>query len=388
MRLLSGPSGNKSVIGIFGEQMTGEFVSDIALSFDTEINLTYDLKTSVTGDGAVSNADSFVICTSTSGTAEVSTIKSTRYRAGHTGVIRFTASFTGNGTGYVGGFSADTGFYVKRHGGRSFFGYRNGNKETEVPISGTIDAFNTDSIDYEKLNIFEIQYGYLGVASPILMFYAPGAGRVKIADIRTQGLLFSTHIKSPYFPVSMKSDGAMVVKSSSWAAGYIGTAFEVGQGRPFHFSNGGHTVAGTAITTIGNFRASETYNGNPTRKAARLVSFNFFVDSPGSGSGVVEFKIIKNATLSGTPSYTDVSAGNSIMQLDSTAAYDSGGIQSETSWVGYISANRSGGTGSTVIDASRVGLVAYPGDVFTITAQNVDGTSTVIVRTKFNWEEY
>lgn len=380
--------GNSPNIGVFGELQVGNAISDIDLSFDTEANTTYDLTTSVTGDGDVSLVSRTLTASSTSGTARVESKHTTRYRAGHTGYVRFTASFVGAGTGYAGGFDSTTGFFIKKVGTSTSFCYRNVSGDTCEAFYPVVEGFNTSTIDWTKLNIFEIEYAYLGVADSSLYIYASERGRTLLHRIHTQGRLTDTHISSPRFPVAVETSGAMTVKTASWNAGTFGPIVETGVGRPFHYASSGAVLSGTNKSTLANFRNMTTFNSLPNKKSARLISFEFFVDAPATGDGTVEFKIYRNATLSGTPSYTEVSAGNSIVEYDTTATYLSDGFGSLTKWVGYVGANKAGSASATIVDAAKMGLFAHHGDTFTVTAQNVAGNTGVTVRVAFNWEEF
>lgn len=377
--------GNKPNVGIFGETVVGYNISDINLLFSVEKNSTFDLAETVTGDGVISLNDSLLIVSSTTGTAKIVTRDVTRYRPGHTGIIQFTASFEGNGIGKAGGLDS---FYVKRAAGVSYFCYKHGANEFAYRIPNEIDGFNTNTLDWNSINIFEIEYGYLGVASPSLYTYPVGRGRTLLARIDTQGVIKGTHISDPKFPISFETSGAMTIKAASIAAGTYGNPFEPGIGRPFHFQSNGGALSTTVLKTLGNFYNPITFLGLTNRKVARLISFEFYVDIPASGTGTVEFRIFKNATLTGTPSYTAVSANNSIISVDTTAQYASGGFANITRWVSYVGANRGGSAAANVINAAQYGLIARPGDIFTITAQNVAGDTAVNVRAAFNWEEY
>jgi hypothetical protein len=381
--------GHTAVVDTFGQLTVAGVVPDVAVSFDSQLNTTYDVNTAVTGDGAATLNTQTAQVASTTGTARIESKARIRYRPGYGGIIRFTASFSGAGTGLAGGFTADTGFFVKRAANVSSFCYRNGATDTCEPIPDeTSDGFRTAAINWAKLNIFEIQFGYLGVANPELNIYTD-MGRVSIAEIDTINRLTSPHIASPNFPVAIYASGAMTVRSASWQGGTVGPEIVAGDGgRPFHFS-GTKTLSAATLATVANFKLDATRSAAVGNYEARLVQFEFHVDSPsGNNVGTVQFRIYKNATLAGVASYSAVSDGHSIVEYDTTATYSSGGIAAITSHVGWAGSGRSGNAQGKLEDASKLGLVGYPGDIFTITAQNVGtGTDNVVTRVSFNWEE-
>lgn len=387
---ISDGHGHSALVGIFGEVLSGQMVSDVQLSFSNELNTDYDVNTALTGDGAAALVGQTAQASSTTGTARIESKGKIRYRAGHTGIIRFTFSCTGSGTCYGGGFDSDAGFFLKVANGVDSFCYRNSSGDVCDPIlQENEDGFRTSTIDYSKLNIFEIKYGYLGVANPELSVYAD-SGIYRISEIHTQNRLTDAHSGAPVFPIAIETSGAATAKSASWQGGTLGHLFESGFGRPFQGNFTGTLAAAGALDTLVNFKNSTTRSDALTATDARLLTFRFFVDTPsGTNTGTVEFKIWKNATLSGAGSYTAVSDGNSIMEYDTSVDYSSGGTTRLVDWVLWTGSNKGGSTGGDVEDAEKIGLIASPGDVFTITAQNVGiGTDTVTWRLAFNWEEF
>lgn len=384
---LTNTTGAEPMIGPFGEVLMGHKMDDVVVSFEYPFyNTTYDLQSaSLTGDGAASVASSLLTVSSTTGTAKVSSKESVRYRPGHTGFIDMTASFSGAGTGYIGGFDASDGFIIRVINGALSVGYRRSGVDTFI-TAANFNGEDISALDLTKINIFRVIFGYLGVANPTFMVKL-GKWRV-IHQIPTENTLTTTHVGNPSFPVSVETSGAMSIKSASWNAGTINGSDTWGA-RFFEFGGSG-TLSSTNLLTLTNFRNKTTYKTVSNKVKASLLRYKFFVDSPVSGTGTVEFKITRNATLSGTPSYTDIDADNSVMEYDTTATYLSGGQNIFTDWVGYASgtapsAPTTGGDSSEV--AQSFGLYLLPGESATITAQNVDGTSNVTVRAVFNWIE-
>ncbi|HCU52903.1 MAG TPA: hypothetical protein DIC36_00995 [Gammaproteobacteria bacterium] len=387
--IITGPGSlNQATVGTFGEVLTGEMVSDVSLSFSKELNTSYDVTTTVTGDGAAVLSGQSAQVSSTTGTARIASRKSIRYRAGHTGIIRFTASFEGTGTGYAGAFDSGSGFLIKRAANLTTFCYRKTTDTCTGLVDSTASGYTPRAIDWSKLNIFEIQYGYLGVANPALFVYTD-KGRENIAVIYTQNRLTDAHSGKPKFPMAVETSGAMKVRTASWQGGTIGPSFMPGSGRPFHIAMNGGTLSAASLKTIANFKCSSTLAEGLEATESRLLYYTFFVDSPsGNNVGTVEFRIYRNATLSGTPSYSNVSSA-SLMQYDTTATYSSGGIHSSTTWVDWTGSVKGGSADGVINDADKSGLACRADDVFTITAQNVGlATDNVRVRLAFSWEEF
>ena len=187
--------------------------------------------------------------------------------------------------------------------------------------------------------------------------------------------------------MSASTSGAMALKTASWNAGVIGDGSPVG-GRYFPAVVTA-TLTGTAVATMGSFRNKTVYQATANKVKAKALKYSLHVDAPASGSGTVEFRIIKNATLSGAPSWVDIDTTNSVMEVDSAATYDSGGRDLIYQWVGYASG--AGGAakiaGEELAQVEQVGLFLYPGERVTITAQNVSGSENVTCRIAWNWIE-
>lgn len=140
------------------------------------------------------------------------------------------------------------------------------------------------------------------------------------------------------------------------------------------------------------FHNKTTYLTKPNKVSARLLSFALFVEPPGSGDGTVIFQFIGNPTLSGTPSYTDIDATNSVIEYDHTigtgasVTYVSGGRVALTEYVGYAGAAKGGAANLVVTDPEKLNLIIRPGGTFAILAKDTGGNG-VVVRIAFNWEE-
>lgn len=379
---------SEAVVGVFGELLIGHKVDDIVVTFKYPYyNTDFDMKTAVvTGDGAVAVSDSMLSVSSTTGTAQAETLNSVRYRAGHTGFIDFTSSFTGSGEGWAGGFDDGDGFFIHLDNGVASVGRRRGETDTEVLESSWNGDISPDDIDWSKINIFRIIYGYLGVANAVFQIRLNGWKTLHIME--TEGQLTTTTVANPTFPVRLKTSGAMAIKVGSINAGTLNGS-DIFGARYFSFS-GSKTLSGTTLANVANFHNKTTYKTVANKVKASLLRLKIFVDAPADGTGTVQFKIIKGGTFTGTPSYTDVDANNSVIEYDTTVTYASGGKEIYTDWVGYSASNSNAGadlSGHDDFDTENLGLYLLPNEHVCITAQNVAGSTNVTVRVVFNWIE-
>ena len=393
-----GSVGQSAIVGVFGELLTGEFNNDIAVQFQYSIS-SYDASTTLTGDGAagVASDEYWAELTSTTGTAEIVSVDALRYRPGHTAMAYFTASFEGAGDGEIGIFTSEDGFFVRHDSTGLNFVYRRGGSDISVVNyddfnGGSLDSGNLsldDTPDWSNIHIFVIVYGYLGVANPSLLFLQPNTNQFTVLHtFFTAGNLQTTHIGNPVLPICAYTSGAKTLRTASWAAGTIGDTDGVGS-RPFHW-DGTVALSGTNVATLAVFENKSTYQSKTNRVKGELVNMSFAVDAPASGSGKVQFSFIRNPTLSGTPSWTDVDADNSVIRYDTVQTYGSGGVDVWTEWLDYsggANPNSSKSSQQASRDVVDIGFYLYPGDRMIIIAQNVAGSENVTVRAALNWRE-
>lgn len=401
--------GGQQFIFPFGEALAGKKYDDVSVQFQYNyLDTQFDVNTSTTGAGAAvgaANSVAYATTTSDGEVAYISSRDSIRYRPGHSGFIDFTLAADVSGGGYVhgGGFGVDmkNGFCVEiDQGGMAFGFFQDGTKKGSNYQSG-FDTVDTTGITLSNLNIYRIAFGYLGVANPTLFVRYGGVWR-KLHEVQTEGLANATHTETPVFPLTIMAHDGGKVYTASWNGGVIGNGSLTGN-RPFHFPNtiiadgaaasqGEMTLTGTDVGTVVIFNAKDTYQGKTNNVKSRLLGYNFEVDVPaGNVYGEVVFQLVGVQTLSGTPAYTDINTTASVIRYDHTAGAGASvdvtaGVPVAQEALSYVGSSKGGVSGSTAIDAERIGAFAYAGDVFAIIAKDLGGNG-VTVRVALNWEE-
>jgi len=188
-------AGRSNTIGLFGEQWATDIKNDILAQFSYGKS-TRDLKNEIiTSTGTVTIKDDNLLTVSTGtdidGLAEIESYNSIRYRPGHTAMAQFTALFTeptaNNTHQWIGVADGTDGFA---------FGFIDGifsitlmRKDIHTHITDLNGNIDIADIDFTKLNLFRITYGYLGIA-PISFEIIPKDGNafVPIHTIRLQGI--------------------------------------------------------------------------------------------------------------------------------------------------------------------------------------------------------
>lgn len=378
-------TGYKPFVGVFNELLVAESQDQISILFDYGIleYMPHGTFTNNTGDGVTTeNNDGVLEVSSTTGTAYISSRDKLTYSPGHTCIIRVTAAMQGLGLSRFGPYNNDDGFALQKQNDIFYALHRLNGQDELVEING-----NIDNINLENINIFYFMFGFLGVANPTFWILDKYGKPIKIHEFETIGSLQTTHLRTPVLPITMETSGDAKILSGSWQACVLGDSLSsFSQG----FSNV-HTAVINAGQTglIVNYQAVVDFEYKPlittkNKKKARLLRFQFFVDSPANGTGTVIFKIDAAMQVI-NPVWTEVSPYRSIMQYDvvGTAVPFANSI---TEFVGYSSSNRGSVSTGQSFNAEVLNLTAYTGDMFTIYAENI-GSADVTVRISFNWEE-
>jgi hypothetical protein len=380
-----------ALVGLFNETLVAEPKDQISVLFDYGVleNRPHGTIVTTTGDGSVTDdADGLAVISSTTGTAQMVTRDRLSYDAGHTNIARFTVSFSGAGIGSAGIYDDDDGFFIKYNNGALSVVRRKDATDTEV-TSGSFNGDDITGVDWTKIQICYIIFGFLGVGNPSFWVLNSDGQPLRIHTMETIGALTSTHIRHPSLPICMESSGAMSVKSGSLHASIFGKGDLLARQ---NFANEHSVTVGSGATVVlANYRAVTDFEyraGETTgnKKKAILLQAQFYVDPPSSGSGTIRFTISQASSVA-SASWADADQYNSVMEVDTagTPTVASTIITRYASYAGSTGGRADFG-GSNDVDAERLGLVGYAGDIFTLRAENIDTTS-VTARVSLNWEE-
>lgn len=388
---LSSFTGFEIATGVFNEILVAEPKDQISVVFDYGVQqgTPHGTLITTTGDGDVTDSEGLAVISSTSGTAQMRTRDRLTYDAGHTTIGRFTTSATGAGTANAGMFDDDDGFFFTFSGGQLVSVTRR--RETVDTTANAIDFNGVDisDLDFTKIHIFYIMFGYLGVGNP--SFYVLDSdGNVRLVhQFKTIGNLTTPHVRHPALPIQMETDGAAELRTASIHASIWGRGEFVNRQ---NFADDVETsVASGATETLANYRVVTDFEYKPgvttlNKRKARLVATNFFIDKPATGEGVLLFELGIAASVA-APSYSNFSPFQSILEKDTAGtatpartvlyrnlSYDGGGFLG-------------GGEGGSVdFGALALTLDAYAGDQLFVRVTNRN-TTTVTARADINWQE-
>lgn len=208
------------LVSFFGEKLVATKKADVLVSFHAfnPLELQNGTIKEEAGDGVVTHEAPLVLITSSTGSANLRSRDTLRYVPGHGAGALFTARMTGSGEAEVGLVDDENGMFFKVSNGVLSVGYRDNSIDTVV----TRNSFNGNSgieeLDFSRLNVFFISFGYLGIANPAFYAMNKYGNFIKIHEFYTAGQLTGTHTGDPVLPIRMKASGDMEIASGSWCA--------------------------------------------------------------------------------------------------------------------------------------------------------------------------
>lgn len=372
----------------FGEMETVTPTPIIQGDFIYNVNADM-FDTTTTGSGTVTQADAMGVVSTTatsSSSAKISTQRYIKYRPGQGVHIRGTALFTtgvANSEQLFGCGDDDNGFFFGYNGASFGIMSRNGGVDTWVAQ----ENWNGDTLlgtgptgvtlDHTKGNVYEIQFQWLGYGAIIFAVEEPSTGNfvpVHTIDYANNNTVPS--VLNPSFPILWSVENTtnstnIVLKGASCCAEVEGDIKYLGPTNAIGNTKTGITTTPTNILTIRN---KSTYQSVTNKAPINVLKYSIAVD----GNKPAEFQLIKNTTLGGTPSYTDVSTNTSVIEYDTAGTTITGGQVVDFSTLAASGSLNESGTETTEI-------ILLPGETLTLAVSAT--TSTTDVTSAIRWVE-
>jgi len=366
----------------FGDLRVAELSPIYQISFEYTVDNTEIGVAEVTGSGTVTQSDAMCVCstgTTTGSRSEWETSHNARYRAGLGGLFRGTAMFTAGvaGTEQILGIADTEGSsathkngYAVGYNGATFGFFRWSNDTLDFtaladwddPLDGTGPSGMT--LDPTKLNVYFIQYQFLG------------AGAIKVwVENDSTGLMDNVHTSlyanlnttpsnyNPNFHLMVHAENLattedMTIKSSSLAYFVEGKSKYMELQQPQHTSERRTKSSVTSETAIFTIRNKTTYASKTNFIDLVLQGLSSSIEASGSNNlGAV--RVVKNTTLGGTPSWSDINTTDSICEIDTSGTTLTGGKTMLT----FDLAGKNDRAGGNLTDYE---IVLSPGDTVTV----------------------
>lgn len=385
-------AGRQNFNTVFGEGVIGWKVDNISIQFQYG-NSTRDLVLTSTGDADITNVQAMLSTNINTGvgTATATSVDPIRYRPGHEITAQYTSIYSGaeaNVKQYHGILNGQDGACFGYNGTQfGIWFISNGQEEFHPQTTWKGDnCLPSDSKDFvldpTKMNIYQVQYGWLGVAPIVFSIYTGYATGWRVVHwIDRVNIATSPHLGNPSLPITQKitrssgTGSALSIRSSSWRGGVVAGQDEtISSNRWTSYTVLDHVFVDGSRNNILSLRNNTTHQSKTNHVVVELgvVAFTNAINK------VVAFYGSKGATLAGNTAFTDISSTNSVI------AYSTGGTVTGGTRGPATVLNSNNGIRT---DVRGTGIIIYPGETFTIEAaagNGATGTLSVSVR----WIEY
>lgn len=378
-------------IGPFGELISVLPEPVVQCTFPYAVNAA-QATLSNTGTGSstswAAQLISLVSGTANNGTASLQSVATARYGAGQGIELTFSTIFdsgTALNTQIVGVGSATDGYFFGYNG--TAFGILRRANSVDTWVAQT--AWSVDKMDgtgpsgmtlnTAKGNVYKIQYQWLGFGMITFSMESSATGLFQVVhQIAYANLNTAPSTANPSFPFYAQTlNGASGVTSKtiqlgSFAIFTLGSSLLIPVLRQASGQSVINITTEVAVITVKN-KATNVLGGTNTNRTPLMIDW---ISIATAGTKPVVIRLLKNTTLGGSPSYTDISTALSIAQKDIAGTTVTGGVE-------YWSSAIAGG-GNLYFDVTQLRLFCYPGETFTFSAQSA-GNADVSVRT--GWRE-
>lgn len=377
----------------FGDMRMAELTPVIQHSFEYTVSNTELTTNTTANDGTITQASGMAVLqtsTTAGGTATMISKRHARYRAGLGGLTRFTALFTSPvaSTVQLAGLADEAGSttyfkngYMVGYDGTTFGLHRFQNDaittvaqaDWDDPLDGT--GISEMTLDQTKINVFAINFQYLGAGKIQLLIEDDDTGDftlVHTIDYANANITPSTHNPNyhiTFFVDNIATASNLTLKTSSCAYFIEGKTkyYEIHQPT---FSSGTRTK--TSVTTevaIFTIRNKASYASKTNFIDLIPISISASIEAS-SANNLASVRLVRNATLGGSPSYADINANNSIVDIDVAGTTVTGGTE-------IFNIQLAGKNDKAILDISGYELLLQPGETLTLAASSVNSADSI-----------
>jgi len=376
----------------FGDLRVAELSPILQHSFEYTVDNTELTESIVANGGTVTQANAMAVVSSSTTTASAACLQSkrqARYRSGQGGLARFTALFETGGVAntsqYVGladevGSSADLkNGYAIGYDGTSFGVHRFANDvKYSVPQSSWDDPLDGTgasgmTLDTSKLNVWGIRFQYLGGGAIEYLIEDDSTGKFVIvytmlyANLQTAPSVYMPNFHLMVYCNNKATTTDLILKTSSFAY-FVEGKTELIMAHQFNQTSGiQEKTSVTSEVAIFTIRNKSTYASKTNFIEILIESLYASVESS-SANNLASLRLVKNATLGGTPSYSDINASNSVVDIDVAGTTVSGGEE-------LLGTALAGKNDRESQDATPYKIILQPGETIAIAAASANSAT-------------
>ena len=371
-----------SPLAAFGEMLSVAPHPLFQGSFEYTVDNTEITTNTVVNGGTVTQGSAMAVCTTSTTTASSALLVSkqqARYKAGSGGAMRFTSLFTTPVAATeqyigladeVGSSAAFKNGYMIGYDGTTFGFHRfqNDAKSTTAlanwddPLDGT--GASGITIDQTKLNVFFIVYQFLGAGAQFIYMEKNETGAMHLvhtcpyAGANTTPSTFNPNYRFTIWADNLGTTDSLIVKSASYAYFVEGETNRIELHQPLQSTGNQQTTSITTELAIFTIRNKSTYVSKTNFIDIVLEGLSASIEASGANNlGTV--RIVKNATLGGSPSYADINTSDSVVDIDTAGTTVTGGKE-------LLGFNLAGKNDSVHADIVNHLIIVNPGETITV----------------------
>jgi hypothetical protein len=388
-----------SSLTAFGDLRVAELSPLLQFSFEYTVKNTELTTRSLNNGGTVEQSYGMAVAatsTTTGSKAKMTCHQHVRYKAGLGGLMRFTALFTTGvaGTsqwmGLLGSSGTNSDFlngYAVGYNGANFGIVRFSDDVTNFtalsacddPLDGT--GMSGMTLDPTKLNVFFIQYQYLGAGAISFFAEKQDGTMTKFHTIQYAGLNTQPSVMSPNFHLTMYADNKattsdLIVKSASMAFFIEGKTRET-EIQQFNESTGRKqkTTVSTEIALF-TIRVKAQYAMKLNLITIQLLRISLGIEA-NAANNLGQFRVVRNTTLGGTPVFNDISTSDSVVDMDTAGTTLTGGDN-------LFGGDLAGKNDKVIENLSDYKIFMHPGDTITLA---VSSANSATINGSMMWKE-
>jgi hypothetical protein len=386
-------------LSAFGDIRTIELTPQIQGSFEYTVDNTDLNINTIIGSSTVTQSQGMAVLTTGTTTSSLALLQCTshaKYRPGLGGLARFTALFTDCVAGtsqYAGlldeaGSSAEfeNGYALGCDGGVfSVVRFQGDVKVDSISVfDDPLDGSGKSgiNIDVTKLNVFGIRYQYLGAGFIQFLIEDPATGRLTVfhtIDYAGRNIVPSVFNPSFHFSICVDNKATtenIIAKTASYAYFIEGMTNITELQQP---QNSTDIQTKTSVTTevaILTIRNKTTYAGKNNFINILLEHFSASIEAS-AANNLGSIRLVRNATLGGAPSWSDINATNSVVEIDTSGTTVTGGST-------LMTIPLAGKNDKAIINIISLQSIVHEGDTVTIAGTSANSAT---IKAEILWKE-
>jgi len=381
--MLKDGAGRQGMNTVFGDAITASRITQINVQFQYNL-ASYDVTTSTVDTGTTTQSEHTAIASTgggVSGSATIQSVDSLRYIPGREGYALFTTIFSTPVDGVnqkIGIYDDENGFYLgfigldfligRRRNGMDYLTYQSEFNLNKLDGSGP----EWMAVDFTKGNVWRITYGWLGFAAINFEVMEKDGTWTTFHKIEYPNNFTETNIGNPVLPMRMKvlktngtATANVTLKTGSWNCGLVGDINDCCN-RYQSFAATAAITAANSLINIFTLKSVSSFQALTNKIRTKML----FLSSACDGTKLTSIRLIKNATLGVTATYTYIDSSNSTIQYDTTSTTVSSGTTLLTLQLGK--------TDSRTVDLEELFIAMYPSDTLTFAAISLLATDVSI----------